>query len=105
VDLGEPVPFALDMCDEGVAMWTEENCTYGLVVILDQNGNQGWDNMLPDVGEAATRVPALRVSCDEEPPCLDIVLDCTDGPSCVTFGAAGCGCEPSSCGSDFALCQ
>jgi len=105
VDLTEPVPFMLDMCDGG-AMWSEENCTYSLQVILDQNGNQSPDNLLPDPGEPSGRVGEIRVSCAEDAPCLDVVLDCTEGPACARFTElSSCSCEASTCGSDFALCN
>jgi hypothetical protein len=106
VDLADgPVPFQLDMCASG-AMWTEENCTYGLVVVLDQNGNnQGHANLVPDAGEPATRVADLTVSCGGESPCLDVVLDCVDGASCVSFAEQACACSDETCPSDYALCQ
>lgn len=105
VDLTEPVPFAFDMCLGG-EMWTEENCRYSLQVILDQDGDQGPKNVLPDRGEPATRVTELRVSCTEEPLCLDVVLDCTDGPTCASFTELpSCTCEQPSCASPIAICS
>lgn len=107
VDLAAgPVPFELDMCLGG-AMWSEENCDYGLVAILDQADDQAWDNLAPAPGEPATRIPHLALSCgDAAGPCLDVVLDCTDGASCVAFSSpATCACSEDSCPSDYALCQ
>jgi hypothetical protein len=104
VDLAAgPVPFELDMCAGG-EMWTEENCTYGLVVVLDGNGNNGPHLFLPDEGEPAARVPELTVSCTGESPCLDVVLDCVDGDTCVSFAEQTCTCADETCNSDFALC-
>ena len=103
-DLSEPVPFMFDMCAGG-EMWTEENCTYALQVILDQDGDQSSVNVLPDVGEPSARVAELRVSCHEAPLCLDVVLDCVDGASCTAFDELpACECETTSCGSPIAIC-
>lgn len=105
VDLADgPVEFSLDMC-EGSAMWSEENCDYGLVVILDQDSDQHSGNLLPDVGEPATRYGPIVLSCDGESPCLDIRLDCLDGESCVQFTSPSeCACSEDSCGSTYAIC-
>lgn len=105
VDLGEPVEFAIDMCADGADMWSEDNCGYGLVVVLDQDGDQDGDKILPDPGEPATRVGDLWLSCAEEPPCLDVVLDCVDGESCARFTEpASCECAEPACPSIVALC-
>ncbi len=105
VDLSEPVPFALDLC-LGSAMWTEDNCTYALQVVLDLNGDQSASKLLPDVGEPARKVRRLDLSCRGEAPCLDVVLDCTDGPTCASFrDLSECACEAQTCSSDFALCN
>lgn len=104
-DLSEPVPFAFDMCAGG-EMWTEENCTYSLQVILDQNGDQSETNVLPSRGEPSARVAEVRVSCSEAPPCLDVVLDCMDGPTCTSFDSLPtCECETASCASPIVLCN
>jgi hypothetical protein len=103
VDLSEPVPFAVDMCAGG-EMWSELNCEYGLVVILDTNDNQGVSNLLPDDNEPATRIDALELSCEADGPCLDVVLDC-QGPDCVRFSDAPvCSCEAASCTNIAQLC-
>ena len=105
VDLSAgPVPFELDMC-QGGEMWSEDNCSYGLVVVLDANGNNGAHWFLPDEGEPSTRVPGLTVSCTGESPCLDVVLDCVDGDTCVTFAEQACQCADETCNSDYALCM
>jgi hypothetical protein len=94
------------MCDDG-EMWSEENCDYGLLAVLDVNGNNfDGSTQLPDAGEPATRYAPLDLSCEGESPCLDIVLDCLDGASCVTFTPPRvCACADESCGSDYALCH
>ena len=99
-----PVPFELDMC-QGAAMWSEDNGSYGLVVVLDANGNNGPHLLLPDEGEPSTRVPGLTVSCTGSSPCLDVVLDCVDGDTCATFADEPCQLADQTCNSDFALCM
>lgn len=105
VDLAEgAAEFQFDMC-EGGEMWTEENCDYSLLVMLDTNGNNNASNYLPDPGEPATRYAGLQLSCDAESPCLDIVLDCVDGPDCVTFTSPStCTCAEDSCNSPIVIC-
>jgi hypothetical protein len=103
-NLSEPVPFVLDMCENGV-MWTEENGPYTLIAILDQNGNQDSANMLADAGEPAGRLANLQLSCSHDPLCLDLELDCT-GEDCTAFTNATCDESISaSCPSAFALCN
>lgn len=106
VDLSEgAASFELDMCRGGV-MWSEDNCDYSLAVMLDINGNNTGSSFLPDAGEPATRVGDLRLSCLDSSPCLDIVLDCVDGASCVTFADdTSCACEANTCGSQYRLCS
>ena len=105
VDLAQgPAPFELDMC-VGAAMWSEDNGTYGLVVVLDGNGNNGPHLFLPDEGEPSTRVAGMTVSCTGESPCMDVVLDCVDGSTCVTFADEPCTSGDETCNSDFALCH
>ena len=95
VDLAAgPVPFELDMCDGG-AMWSEDNCGYNLLVTLDTNNNATSTSPMPDPLEAATR-HEFEISCRDDGPCLDVVLDCTAGASCLAF-ADGETCE---CGED-----
>ncbi|MFT4625226.1 MAG: hypothetical protein ACI8PZ_003894 [Myxococcota bacterium] len=104
VDLAQgPVEFEFDMCDGG-EMWSEENCSYQLIVILDQDGDQALENMVPGKNELVGRVADLYVSCDVESPCLDVVLDCT-GPKCTRFDDPGqCACSAFSCDSDIVTC-
>lgn len=105
VDLAEgPAEFQFDMC-EGGEMWTEENCDYSLLVMVDTNGNNNASNYLPDPGEPATRHAGLELSCEGESPCLDIVLDCVDGSDCVTFTSTQtCTCSEESCNSPIVIC-
>jgi CheY-like chemotaxis protein len=50
--LGGPgeVPFALDMCSTGTAMWSEENGAFKLVFILDEDGNNDLDEATSNEG-------------------------------------------------------
>ena len=50
-------PFSIDLCELGVAMWSEENCGVNLVAILDETG----DN---DPNGSALRIRAAgRCAC------------------------------------------
>lgn len=106
VDLaaGATREFSLDMCTGG-AMWSEDNCEYRLIAILDQNGNnEAGGNMIPDPGEPVGVIP-IELSCTGESPCVDLVLDCM-GASCAAFTDPGaCTCATQGCGSDFVTCQ
>ncbi len=106
VDLaaGATREFSLDMCGGG-GMWSEDNCEYQLIAILDQNGNnESGFNMIPDPGEPSGVIP-IELSCNGSSPCVDLVLDCM-GSSCTAFTDPGaCSCAPQSCGSDFVTCQ
>lgn len=104
-----PIPFQLDMCGGGTAMWSEDNCEFNLVVLLDANGNngvtgEGWQQV-PDPGEPATR-KVIDLSCRGESPCLDVVLDCVDGASCVSYTDPGaCKCAAKTCDSPSTICK
>jgi hypothetical protein len=98
------VPFALDMC-EGGAMWSDTNCSYTVIAILDLNKDQSDQNALPDEGEPTGRAVDITFSCDGEAPCVDIVLDCIDGPDCATFSDAECSCDPAGCSSIASICS
>ncbi len=103
VDLSEPVPFAIDMCAGG-QMWSDTNCTYTLIAILDLNEDQSAENALPDEGEPTGRAVDITLTCDGEAPCVDIVLDCTDGADCAKFDDAACSCDPAGCSSIASIC-
>jgi len=104
-----PVPFQIDMCGSGTAMWSEDNCEFNLVVLLDTNANNGvtgdgWAQV-PDPGEPATR-KVLDVSCKGTSQCLDVVLDCVDGASCVSYTDPGaCKCAATTCDSPSVVCR
>lgn len=104
VDLSEPVPFALDMC-EGGAMWSDMNCSYTLIAILDLDGDQSADDSLPDPGEPTGRATHITLSCMGDSPCVDIVLDCTDGESCASFSDEACACDNQGCSSIATICN
>jgi hypothetical protein len=106
VDLAKgPVPFQLDMCTDS-AMWSEDNCEYNLVAILDTNTNNDLLHLGPDPGEAATRIGGILLSCRGTSPCLDVVLDCTAGSSCTSFvDPSVCRCAMNGCMSDYAECS
>ncbi|MCO4772990.1 MAG: hypothetical protein KDA24_23355 [Deltaproteobacteria bacterium] len=106
VDLSAgPVPFQLDMCSGG-AMYSEENCEYNLIAVLDRNGN-GSGAITPDDGEPTGRIGDLSVSCGGDAPCVDLVLDCTDGLDCVAFEdpSETCSCASDACESIYAACE
>jgi hypothetical protein len=105
VDLSKgPAEFELDMCDGGV-MWSPDNGEYGLVAVIDGNNNNAGQSFVPDVGEPATRYAPIRMACGAASPCLDIVLSCDKGLECIQFEDAPCQREPSSCTSDYAVCE
>ena len=111
VDLedGEPFPFEIDMCTGAFgAMWSEDACTYNLLLLLDKNGNNTPANMLPDENEPAHRVENLAISCTDDSQCLGtILLDCRRGSPCFTFDNAEvkqCECAAQTCNSDFENC-
>jgi hypothetical protein len=58
VDLedGNPFPFEIDMCDGAFGeMWSEDNCGYNLLLLLDKNGNATPVNILPTSSSPRTR--------------------------------------------------
>lgn len=105
------VPFSIDLCQLGTAMYSEENRGFNLVVMLDLDGsndpNKGSAAMTPQVGEAIAMKP-IDISCRTASPCLDLELKCTDGEACTTFTPtllAECKCGTSSCPTDDKLCN
>jgi hypothetical protein len=108
VDLSTgPVPFQIDMCHNDIAMYSEDDCAFNLIVMLDTNGNNsGTENYVPDVGEAANR-QVISVSCFGDSQCLSVTLGCSDGLSCVAFTdpTDSCLCAAQTCNSDLRLCQ
>jgi len=102
------VPFSIDLCELGVAMWSEENCGFNLVAILDETGDNdpnGAGSRTPAKGELAGMIP-LDISCHASSPCVEIKAACADGYSCVTYEPpATCACKTNGCPSDDQICQ
>ena len=109
VDLSQPsFPFEVDMCEGNAIMWSEENCEYNLVAVLDRNGNgaatpTGWR---PD-SEDLVGIQTFDLSChDSEATCLSMELDCSDGMDCLQQAPSPrCVCAPNSCNSEGVLCN
>jgi hypothetical protein len=103
------VSFALDMCELGTAMYSEENCGFNLVVMLDEDGSNdpdanGTTAMIPQNGELVKMTP-IDVSCHKPSPCMTIQADCAGGDSCTTFAALKvCKCGAQTCTSDDTIC-
>ena len=108
------VPFALDMCDSGTSMWSEENGAFHLVLILDENDDNNLDKATsnddaivigtPTKGELVKMVD-VDVSCKAAPACVDVKLDCS-GASCLTFQPMkSCAKKLPGCGSDSSFCK
>ena len=109
------VAFAIDMCMYGAAMWSEENGTFHLVAILDENGNNDLNKATSnqdaitkataDAGELVTMAD-VDVSCHAASPCLDVTLDCADGTGCTTIvPLTSCAKKTPGCASDAELCN
>jgi hypothetical protein len=109
------VEFALDMCDLGTAMWSEENGSFHLVASLDENGNNDLDDATsnedavtrgtPDPGEL-TKMIDVDVSCNAPSPCVALQLDCVDGAACTTITPLKtCAKKTPGCASDDAWCK
>jgi len=109
VDLAAgPVPFELDMCDGNAAMWSEDNCEYNLVVVLDTNHNNGPSgsslNLIPDPGEVGWH-KLFDLSCKGQSECFDVQFDCLDGQPCIAYEDLGsCKCAPETCNSESIAC-
>lgn len=108
------LPFSIDMCGLGTAMWSEENGTFHLVLILDEDGNNDLDEATsnenaitigtPGANEQAKMVD-VDVSCHAASACLDVTLDCT-GPSCTTITPmTSCKKKTPGCESDSVFCK
>jgi hypothetical protein len=114
VSKGE-IAFALDMCQLGTAMWSEENGTFNVVAILDENGNNDLDKATsntdaitigtPDKNELVKIMP-VDVSCHAASACLAITADCKDGATCTTIQPiTSCKKKTPGCKSDDSYCQ
>jgi hypothetical protein len=106
-------PFSVDMCDFGTAMWSEENGTFHLVLMIDENGNNNLDNATSNEDAIALATPDptelqamvdVDVSCHAPSQCMDVKLDCT-GTTCLTITPIkSCKKKTPSCKSDDAFC-
>jgi hypothetical protein len=107
-----PVPFQIDMCHNDIAMYSEDDCAFNLILILDTNSNNfdpnpnNPQNQVPDIGEAASR-QVVSISCQGPSQCVSATLGCADGLSCVAFTdpTTSCVCASQTCNSDYRLCQ
>lgn len=106
------IPFTIDMCEYGTAMWSEENGDFNLVAILDYNGDNNIDTttlgeipaQTPTMGEL-TGMTQVRVSCHADSPCVTIQADCDKGAECTTFTPfTKVKCDPNTCPSDDSFC-
>ena len=90
----------VDMCAGGEA-FSEENCEYNLWVFVDKNVNG-----VVDQGEPAGH-SIVNVSCNvPDMQCFGVVLNCTDGVSCIAFQDPGaCACSMPSCMSAIQTCM
>jgi hypothetical protein len=106
----EPVMVQVDMCDGNAVMWSEENCEYNLVAIVDKNDNnrleRGARLAVPDPDEPA-RLQVFEQSCRHEGPYrFELTLDCLDGPACVRHDEPpACRCAETSCESESRICR
>ncbi|CAN5559452.1 hypothetical protein BH09MYX1_BH09MYX1_14340 [soil metagenome] len=109
------LPFALDMCSLGTAMWSEENGTFNLIASIDENANNNLalatsnetavEIAKIDPGEL-TKMVDVDVSCNAPPSCLDIKLDCSDGTKCTTITPmVSCAKRAPGCTSDDEFCN
>ena len=106
--------FAVDMCDFGTSMWSEENGAFNVVVIIDENGDNDLDKATsneeavvigtPTKGELS-KMASVDISCKGTSACLDLKVDCT-GTSCLTITPMkSCTKKLPGCMSDSAYCQ
>jgi hypothetical protein len=105
----EPTYVNVDMCDGNAVMWSEENCEYNLIVLVDGNDNNGLTGdrvARPDPGEPAILLP-YEQSCHHEGPYrFELALDCLDGDACVTYAPEpACECAETACDSESAICK
>lgn len=108
------IPFAVDMCQSGTAMWSEENGAFHLVLILDENGDNDLDNATSNEDAVVIGTPTMGehvkmldvdVSCKAAPACLDVKLDCS-GASCLAIQPMkSCAKKLPGCASDSTFCK
>jgi len=111
VDMDKGVAkFSIDLCELGTAMYSEENCGFNIIALLDENGNNDPDTkgepaFIPDKGELMKMTP-VNVSCKTASQCLEIVADCADGSTCTTYTpVTTCKCSANKCPSDDKICS
>jgi hypothetical protein len=107
IDLATPYSFSLDMCDGNAIMWSEENCEFNLIVMLDDDGPSSQSTpWLPEPGEPAA-LAVFELHCHAgAAACLEVELGCTDGSGCVAYDDPGdCECSPHACESESAICR
>lgn len=104
--------FDIDLCEIGPAMYSEENCTFNLVVMLDETGKNnpdvyGASSVVVSKGELVKMTP-LSISCHGDSQCLPITADCSTGLTCTTYtpiSMSSCICAADSCPSQSTICQ
>ncbi len=111
--LGE-VPFAIDMCMFEHSMWSEENGTFHLVLILDENGDNDLELATTEAEAMVMATPGpdelvkmtnVEISCHGTAACLDVNLDCK-GSSCTTIEPiTSCTKKTPGCNSHAAFCR
>jgi hypothetical protein len=109
------VSFSIDMCMFETSMWSEENGTFHLVLILDEDGNNDILQAGSEQEAIALAVPGtneltkmvdLDISCHGTAACLDVNVDCTGGTSCTKITPIRqCTKKTPGCDSAAAFCQ
>lgn len=107
------IPFEMDLCSNGIAMWSEENGGFNVVAILDVDGSHDisraaseypWQT--PKAGELAKILSGVEISCRGVSPCVELALDCRDGTACTTITPLeSTECRLPACGSDSSFCR
>ena len=101
-------PFSVDMCMFGTAMWSEENSSFNLVLIIDENGNNdiaAGGSAAPDPGELV-KLAKVDVSCNAASPCVEVQVDCATGAACTTITPlTTCTKKAPGCTSASIFCQ
>lgn len=109
LDPTTPTVVEVDMCDGNAVMWSEENCEYNLVVLVDgdgDNGLRGARGAVPDTGEPSA-VQVFEQSCHHDGAYqFELSLDCVDGDACVVYEEEPeCACTEPACASEAAICS
>lgn len=109
------VPFAIDMCDLGTSMWSEENGAFHLVLMIDENDDNDLDQATSNESSLAIGMPTpgelvkmvdVDVSCNAPSACVDVNVDCVGGAACTTITPVkSCKKTTPGCDSDSAFCK